>query len=88
MSNGITKEEFLAKYGDVEVAFSSYYKYSFTYTGETEDGVIVAVDYGGNDSEIYRHSVGAGVKEKISSLYPYAGSAIVDGEIVESFYDY
>lgn len=88
MSNSITRQEFYDKYGEVEVEFKSYYKYTFTYTGVTEDGITISVDYGGDDSEIYRHDVSVGVKEKVGSLYPYAGFAHRDGEVIESFYDY
>ena len=38
------------------VAFSSYYKYSFTFRGEV-DGVEVALYYGGNSDDIYKESI-------------------------------
>ena len=84
----ITNEEFIALYGDVEVEFYSYYKYTFTYRGELPDGSVIFCDYGGNSDEVYRYEVNAGDKIAIKSVYPYAGRVIKDGEVVHEFYDY
>jgi hypothetical protein len=37
----MTKEEFIDKYGDVKVKFSSHYKYEFTYSGTTSEGNVI-----------------------------------------------
>ena len=84
----MTKEEFIEKYGDVEVIFSSYYKFTFTYKSILEDGSIVFVDFGATSEEIYRHEVTSTGVRTIKSLSPYAGSVYKDGIKVESFYDY
>ncbi len=34
----MTKEEFIAKYGDVKVRFSNYYKYEFVFWGTLPNG--------------------------------------------------
>lgn len=56
----ITHDEFIEKYADVRMTFSSYYKYEFTYIGQTDDGVKVSVTYGGDANQIYRFSLDAG----------------------------
>lgn len=53
----MTIEEVNEKFKDVLVTFSSYYKYSFTYTGESEDGYKLRCSYGGSSDDIYRYDV-------------------------------
>ena len=85
----MTRKEFYEKYGDVKVKYSSYYKYTFTYTGTLPDGGRISVDYGANADDIYRFEVGADCEEIINSLEPYAGTAYgKDGKLVDEFYDY
>ena len=88
MSTELTRAEFFEKYGQVEVTFSSYYKYTFTYIGQLPDGATVTVGYGGASGEIYKYDVKAGDKESILSLDPYCGSVERDGVTVEEFYDF
>jgi hypothetical protein len=56
----ITYDEFIEKYANVRMTFSSYYKYGFTYVGQTDDGVRVSVTYGNDANQIYRFSLDAG----------------------------
>jgi hypothetical protein len=56
----------LEKYGEVELEFSSYYKYSFTYVGETEEGEKVKAVAGGNKNSVYRQEFNA--EETVQSL--------------------
>lgn len=84
----MTKEEFMAKYGDIEVKFSSYYKFSFVFSGVLDNGNKISVEVGGNSDDIYRLEVVANLPETIASLNPNSGTVWYDGEIVESFYDY
>jgi len=65
----MTRKEFYEKYGDVKVKFSSYYKYTFTYTGTLPDGGRISVDYGANADDIYRFEVGADCEEIIKFLF-------------------
>jgi hypothetical protein len=88
MTKKITRDEFYEKYGDVEVTFSSYYKYTFEYAATLDDGKRIVVSYGGNSDEIYRHEVSSGSTEIISALGPYAGDVYECGECIEGFYDY
>lgn len=53
----MTKEEVLEKYGDVPLRFSSYYKYSFRFSGLAEDGVKIFASIGGNADDIYRWEI-------------------------------
>jgi hypothetical protein len=84
----MSKAEFLEKYGDVQVEFSSYYKYSFTFIGTAEDGAAVSVSVGGNADDIYRMEVVATYPETVRDLDAYSGDATLNGETVASFYDY
>ena len=41
MEEKLTKEQVLEQYGDIELRFSSYYKYSFNYIwGQSGEGVL------------------------------------------------
>ena len=85
----MTREEFYEKYGGVKVKFSSYDKYTFTYTGTLPDGNVLTCGCGGDCDDIYRHDVSADWEETVSGLEPYTGS-VYDwvGNKIESFYDY
>lgn len=61
------------KYGDVDVKFSSYYKYTFTFTGEFDGGVVL-VEVGGDSSDIYRMEVCSDSSESVGGLDPCYGS--------------
>lgn len=88
MTNKITKDQFIEKYGDVLVEFSRYYKFTFTYKGTLPDGASITIDLGGDSAEIYRHEVVPNLKETIRSLDPYAGSVYMGEKLVDSFYDF
>ena len=84
----MTREEFYAKYGEVEVVFTSYYKFTFYYGAMLPDNRRLSVCYGGNSDEIYRHNVGVGETIKIKELEPYGGFVYDGPNEIESFYDY
>jgi hypothetical protein len=84
----MTKEDFIEKYGEVKVKFSSYYKYTFSFSGELSDGGKICVSYGGCSDDIYRYEVSADYEETVKSVYPCSGSVYKDGEEIDSFYDY
>ncbi len=85
----MTSSEFYEKYGDVKVVFDYYYKYAFSYIGNTPEGHIIAVKYGGESDAIYRHEVSCGCEESISALMPYEGKVIdINGVTIDSFYDF
>lgn len=52
----ISIAEFVTTYGDVEVTFSSYYKYTFTFTGKVGENTLVCT-CGGDSDVIYRFEV-------------------------------
>lgn len=83
----MNKIEFMEKYKDVEFTFASYYKYTFTFEGVTEDGKTVVLSCGGDSSDIYRYEVVAGLKESIHGLDPYSGEAYEGVKVVDSFYE-
>lgn len=72
----MNEEEFLEKYGDHEVEFRSYYKYTFTFANDT-----LEIRVGGDASGIYRFEVVAGDKYKVRDLYPYAAYHECEGKI-------
>jgi hypothetical protein len=84
----MTREEFYAKYGDVKVTFSSYYKYKFTYEATLPDGKRLIVGFGGDHIQIYRHSVSAGEFETVRQLQPYTGEVYEGATEVEGFHDF
>ena len=87
----MTKEEFFEKYGDVKVTFSSYNKFTFTFSKVLSDGKKIVVEVGGNSDDIYRMEVSSGVEEFVRDLEPYSGSVYDGYKEVESFttlYDY
>ena len=88
MATQMTRADFYSKYGDVQVTFSSYYKYTFTYSATLPDGRRLTVGYGGDSDEIYRHEVARDDLEVVKQLQPYAGAVYEGTDVVEEFYDY
>jgi len=84
----MTRTEFIEKYGDVKVEFSSYYKYTFTFCGSLPNGDYISVDVGGSSDDIYRMTVEADIEESIVRLNPFSGSVFSNDVEIESFYDY
>lgn len=68
MSKQLTQQEILEKHGNTEMVFRSYYKYMFTYEGETPNGDKIYAHCGGNHDDIYRFEVVAGNMETLKSL--------------------
>ena len=62
----LTKEEVLEKFKDVELKFSRYYKYTFTFEGKCGDYTI-SMGIGGNAGDIYRYEVTADATETIGN---------------------
>lgn len=83
----MTRKEFIEKYGDVVVTFSSYYKYSFTYVGKLADGSMIACSVGGCHDDIYRMDVNTN-PITIANLEPYSGTVTSNGQLVDDFYDF
>jgi len=79
----IKSEEFYEKYKDVNFKFVSYYKFTFTYRGFTDDGEEVKVDVGGVADYIYKDRVCVSDTYNIEQLQPYQG----ESDSV-TFYDY
>ena len=53
----MTAEQVNEKFKDVKVTFDSYYKFTFTFKGQSEDGFTLACLYGGSSDDIYRYDV-------------------------------
>ena len=68
----IKSEEFYEKYKDVDFKFLSYYKFTFTYRGFTDDGEEVKVGVGGIADDM---RVSADDVYSILYLMPYQGES-------------
>lgn len=62
----ITKEQVIKQYGGVELEFSSYYRYTFHYKKELDDGTLIFGSYGGSSEDIYRYDVSKDSVVKVS----------------------
>ena len=71
----IKSEEFYEKYKDVDFKFLSYYKFTFTYRGFTDDGEEVKIGVGGIADDIYRDKVCVSDTYSILYLMPYQGES-------------
>ncbi len=83
----MTQQEFYAKYKDIKVMFSSYYKYTFTFTATLPDGKVLSCGIGGSSEDIYRREVESGHEYTVGELFPYVGSVFFNGTCLEDFYD-
>lgn len=84
----ITASEFFRKYGTVEVKFSSYYKYTFTYHAILADGKRLIAQIGGDSSEIYKLEVTADTKIPVNNLSLVFGAVYDGNKMVESFSEF
>ena len=83
-----TLESIIEKYNDlVKLKFSSYYKYSFSFVGETADGLNFYVSVGGSADDIYRFDVSADKVETLKSLDPNYISVKKNGEVIHEVYN-
>jgi hypothetical protein len=83
----MTYDEFIEKYGDVTVTFSSYYKYRFRYSATLENDFQLIVEIGGDSDDIYRMEVLAGDSYTVAELEPNGGwMNDQSGFTVETFY--
>lgn len=64
----VSRETILAKYGDVELFFTSYYKYSFGFQGVADDGLQVYMCIGSSSGDIYRLSVSRDEPKKLKDM--------------------
>jgi hypothetical protein len=84
----MTRDEFVDKYGHVQVTFTDFFKHTFNYRADLDDGSVLIAHYGGSVESLWGHEVGAGVKEALYSLAPYAAEVINSkGEEFEHFYE-
>ena len=71
----IERGEFYERYKDVNFKFLSYYKFTFTYRGFTDDGEEVRIGVGGIADDIYRESVSVSSVYDMWYLMPYQGES-------------
>lgn len=81
----LQRDEFLARYGDLWVAFKSYYKYRFTYSVTLGTGNTLVVSTGGDASTIYRFKLDAHMR--VRDVDPDVGSLMApDGTCLEEWF--
>lgn len=83
----MSKEDFLEKYGNVSVKFSSYYNYTFTYSGPLPGGREIAIRVGGHEADISRLYVVSWQEHSVAELEPYAGLVFDVEKELDSFDD-
>ena len=71
----VSYEQFIEKFGQAKVKFLSYYKYSFTFSGQTEEGNKIHVTVGGSSDNIYKFVV------DVNEFYTVVGMAIKSGVV-------
>lgn len=84
----MTRAQFYEKYGHINVDFRSYYKFTFVFCADLEDGRHIRVSVGGDSDAIYRFEVESGELVAIDVLQPYSGEVWENGKQTDSFYDY
>jgi hypothetical protein len=79
----LTEQEFIEKYGDVGVTFSSYYKYTFHFEGKVDETKAISLSVGGSSGDIYKLDVEADFKYSVKQLgFSYA-EVKEDGKVVD-----
>ncbi len=82
------KEEILKQYGEVKLKFYSYYKFTFTFIGYTDNGIRVVANTGGDSDDIYRMDVNAKKEETLNTLLPDFIDISKDGVSVATWDDF
>ena len=88
---GISKTEFNELYGDVEVKFNSYYKFTFEFRGETKTFETISISFGGGADDIYKESIEAGETVKVKDIDGRYATVYTDStclEVVHSYTDF
>lgn len=76
-------------YGEIPCKFSSYYKYSFTFTGIAPDGAKIYLSVGGSGEDIYRYEVSVDSTETLNARnWKYARITQGETEIFEELAAY
>lgn len=57
MANQFMRDEVREKFRNVDLFFTSYYKFVFEFMGRSEEGYTVILTVGGNSDDIYRLDV-------------------------------
>lgn len=88
----MTKQEFLERCKGTGVSFSSYYKYTFTFTGTTEQGEQVVAGFGGNADDIYRANINKDskfvIEDDFEEIFYFVTLTDGTGKTLFSWYDY
>ena len=81
----LSKEEAVARYGNVHCQFSSYWKYSFSFSGVADDGAEIRLSTGGNAADIYRYDIGP--KTTIVMEDACSATIVKNGEVIFEDHD-
>ncbi len=80
----MTVEQVNEKFKDVEVMFNSYYTFTFTFIGKSEDGYEIVCSYEGDSDAIYSFNVTTN-PEQFSECGRWSNVVIKDKEGTEVF---
>lgn len=80
----MTKKEVIKKYGELDLKFSGYYKYSFTYEYNDKKLSIIG-NFGGCSEDMYRKSVGRDDKIKVKDFEDELHSLVITENNKEIF---
>ena len=72
MESKMTAEQVQEKFGNTILRFSRYYKYTFTFRGDTNDGYKILCYFGGSSDDIYRYEVNANDENRVGSIDDWA----------------
>ncbi len=82
-------EKILEKYLGVELTFSHYYKYKFTFIGYVKGGIKIVANYGGDYDDIYRFDLKNNQKEMLDGKDGWTSISIYDGKnLIYNWSDY
>jgi len=84
-----TQEEVIEKFGEIELSFEDYYKYSFGFNYKNEI-LDIHGSFGGDSNDIYRYNVSFDKKVRIKDFAIELNylRIIENGEIVFEYSDY
>ena len=80
----LTQKQFIEQYGEVQVIFTRYYKYSFFFEGEIENKLIRLI-VGGSSDDIYRFWIESNKRYKVSELDASFASIQEAGKTIAEF---
>ncbi len=84
----MTEEEVYKKFQNKLLRFCKYYKYTFTFVSDTEDGYRMECKFGGTSEDIYRYSVSSTDEIRFRGFNEWSSVHVYDGtKLVYEFHN-